>query len=109
MITMFEVTAENAAAYLRERGFIGPGRLRVTELADGVSNAVLRVETADGRFVLKQSRPQLRTRDAWFSDTGRIWRERDAMRLLRPWLPSAAVPELLFCDETNFAFAMSHA
>ena len=69
----------------------------------------MRVETSAGPFVLKQSRPQLRTRDAWSSDVGRIWRERDAMRLLRPLLPPGAVPEVLFCDEANFAFAMSHA
>jgi len=106
---MFEITPENAAEYLRERGFVGSGPIRVTELADGVSNAVLRVETAAGPFVLKQSRPQLRTRDAWFSDVGRIWRERDAMMLLRPLLPLGAVQEVLFCDEANFAFAMSHA
>jgi 5-methylthioribose kinase len=106
---MFEITPENAETYLRERGFIGPGSVRVTELADGVSNAVLRIETAAGPFVLKQSRPQLRTREAWFSDIGRVWRERDAMRLLRPLLPPGAVPEVLFSDEANFAFAMSHA
>src|SRR5207253_8333246 len=51
----------------------------------------------------------MRTRDAWFSEVGRVWRERDAMRLLRPLLPPGAVPEVLFCDEANFAFAMSHA
>src|SRR5215813_74773 len=106
---MFELTPENAGAYLRERGFIGAGPVRVTELADGVSNAVLRVETAAGLFVLKQSRPRLRTRDPWFSDVDRIWRESDAMRLLRPLLPPGAVPEVLFCDEANYAFAMSHA
>ncbi len=109
MIRMFDVTADNAELYLRRLHRVPPGPVRVTELADGVSNAVLRVETSAGRFVLKQSRPQLRTQEAWFSDVGRIWRERDAMILLRPLLPPEAVPEILFSDETNFAFAMSHA
>jgi 5-methylthioribose kinase len=106
---MFELTAATAERYLRDRGHVGPELVRVTELADGVSNAVLRVETADRVYVLKQSRPQLRTREAWFSDVGRIWRERDVMLLLRPLLPAGVVPEVLFSDEENFAFAMSHA
>lgn len=106
---MFELTPATAEPYLRERGLVGPGPVRITELADGVSNAVLRVETAGRVFVLKQSRPQLRTRDPWFSDLGRIWRERDVMQLLGPQLPPGVVPEVLFSDPDYFAFAMSHA
>src|SRR5260370_27074768 len=106
---MLELTAANVESYLRAHGHVGPGPVRVTELADGVSNAVLRVETPERLFVLKQSRPRLRTREAWFSDIGRIWRDRDVMNLLRPKLPAGVVPEVLFCDEENFCFAMSHA
>jgi 5-methylthioribose kinase len=106
---MLELTPNSAEAYLRERNRIPPGPVRVSELIEGVSNAVLCVETTAGKFVLKQSRPQLRTRDAWFSDIARIWRERDAMQLLRPLMPAGVVPEILWSDEENFAFAMSHA
>jgi 5-methylthioribose kinase len=106
---MLELTVENAAEYLRSQGRLSTGPVRVTELADGVSNAVLCVETSQGKFVLKQSRSQLRTRDPWFSDLSRVWRERDAMQLLAPLLPPGTVPEVLFADEANFAFAMSHA
>ncbi len=106
---MLELTAANVESYLRAHGRVGPGPVRVTELAEGVSNVVLRVETAERVFVLKQSRPRLRTREAWFSDIERIWRERDVMNLLRPKLPAGVVPEVLFSDEENFAFAMSHA
>ena len=106
---MLELTAENAEEYLRSRGWLPSGPVEVTALADGVSNAVLCVETGEAKFVLKQSRPQLRTRDPWFSDLARIWRERDAMQLLAPLLPPGTVPTVLFSDEANFAFAMSHA
>src|SRR5262245_3201731 len=102
---MLELNPSTAPDYLRRRG-INP--IRVTELADGVSNAVLCVETETGKFVLKQSRPQLRTRDPWFSDISRIWRERDAMILLKPLLPAGVVPDVLWSDEENYAFAMSH-
>jgi 5-methylthioribose kinase len=105
---MFELTADNAADYLRRRGWL-PDVTRVAELADGVSNAVLRVEAPGRLCVLKQSRPQLRTREAWFSDLERIWRERDVMVALRPYLPPSVVPEVLASDEENYAVLMAHA
>jgi 5-methylthioribose kinase len=109
MADMREITAENALAYLRERGWIGSGPARVKLLGGGVSNIVLRVE-ADGRaMVLKQSRPQLRTRDAWFSDLDRVYREQEVIQVLHPLLPAAVVPEVLFADRDNYVFVMSHA
>src|ERR1044071_704026 len=106
---MLELTAANALDYLRQRGWVGPGPARVEALGGGVSNAVLRVETPDRLFVLKQSRPQLRTRDAWFSDLDRVYREQEVMQALHPLLPPLTVPEVLFSDRDNFVFAMSHA
>src|SRR5262245_36013490 len=105
---MREITAANAEAYLRQRGWVPPGPVRVREIADGGSNLVLRIDTATGPVVLKQSRPQLRTSETWLSDLGRALRERDVMRLLGPLLPPQAVPEVLASDDENFAFLMSH-
>ena len=70
---------------------------------------VLRVETPQRWFVLKQSRPQLRTRDAWFSDLERVYRKEEVMRVLEPLLPPLTVPRVLFSDRENYVFAMSHA
>jgi 5-methylthioribose kinase len=70
---------------------------------------VLRVITPDGKMVIKQSRPQLRTRDAWFSDLDRVYREQDVMQLLHPLLPEPTVPRVLFSDRANYVLAMSHA
>jgi 5-methylthioribose kinase len=106
---MIELDADNAVNYLRQRGWIGPGPATVELLAGGVSNAVFRVVTPQRRFVLKQSRPQLRTRDAWFSDLSRVYREQEVMQLLHPLLPTPTVPEVLFTDRDNYVFAMSHA
>ena len=106
---MIELTADNAAHYLRSQGWIGTGDVRIEPLGGGVSNAVLRVETADRLFVLKQSRPQLRTRDAWFSDLERVYREQEVMQVLAPLLPPQTVPNVLFTDRANYVFAMSHA
>jgi 5-methylthioribose kinase len=109
MLLMFELTPDNAADYLRSHGWLDAGPVRVEALGWGVSNAVLRVETPTRRFVLKQSRPQLRTRDAWFSDLNRVYREQEVMEVLHPLLPAPTVPEVLFSDRDNYVFAMSHA
>jgi 5-methylthioribose kinase len=124
---MIELTPENAADYLRSRGWLPPGPVQVGPLGWGVSNIVLRVSTppssalgndppyppllrgGEARFVLKQSRPQLRTREAWFSNLDRVYREAALMRLLGPLLPPLTVPEVLFEDRENYVFAMSHA
>src|SRR5581483_12142468 len=106
---MLELTPDNALDYLRQRGRIGPGPARVELLGWGVSNVVLRVETPGQLFVLKQSRPQLRTRDAWFSDLDRVYREQEVMEMLFPLLPEPTVPEILFADHENYVFAMSAA
>jgi 5-methylthioribose kinase len=106
---MLELTAENAEAYLRDRAWVGAEPIRVELLSGGVSNAVLRVATPERLLVLKQSRPQLRTKDAWFSDLERVYREQEVMEFLQPLLPAPAVPEVLFSDRANYVFAMSHA
>jgi 5-methylthioribose kinase len=106
---MIELTPDNVLDYLRRSGRIGPGPATVTPLGWGVSNAVFRVETPQGLFVLKQSRPQLRTRDLWVSDIDRVYREQEVMEVLRPLLPEPTVPAVLFADRPNYVFAMSHA
>jgi 5-methylthioribose kinase len=106
---MVELTAENVLDYLRQRGWIGPEPARAETLSGGVSNAVLRVVTPARAVVVKQSRPQLRTRDAWFSDLERVYREQEVMQTLAPLLPAQTVPEVLFVDRPNYVFVMSHA
>src|SRR5271169_1417162 len=102
---MLELTADNAVAYLRSRGWVGAGTVHVEPLGGGVSNQVLRIVTETTAFIVKQSRPQLRTRDAWFSDLDRIYREQEVMQALHPHLPSV-VPEVLYVDRANFDYAM---
>jgi 5-methylthioribose kinase len=104
---MFELTAENALDYLRAHLQLDDTAI-AEQLCGGVSNQVLRITAGQHRFVLKQSRPQLRTRDAWFSDLERIYREQEVMQTLHPYLPNV-VPEVLFADRSNFIYAMSHA
>src|SRR5689334_22550170 len=105
---MHELTPDNAAAYLQGSGLV-TGPVRGEALGGGVSNLVLQLITDDRLFVLKQSRPQLRSRDAWFSDLDRIYREQEVMQALSPFLPPGTVPEVLFADRPNYVFAMSHA
>ncbi len=59
-------------------------------------------------FILKQSRPRLRTKQEWFSDVARIRREEEAQRLLADALPGR-VPRVLFSEPDDYAYAMEHA
>jgi aminoglycoside phosphotransferase (APT) family kinase protein len=106
---MQEITPDNAAEFARAHGWIGPGPVQAESLGGGVSNVVLRVLSGDQTLVLKQSRRQLRTRDAWFSDLDRVYREQEVMKLLQPLLPELTVPQVLHVDRANYVFAMSHA
>ena len=81
---------------------------------------MLLVERSRGdRFVLKQAREQLRVEQEWKCDVRRIWREMDVLRLCGEVLREdqienetgihATVPEILFEDRENFAYAMTAA
>jgi aminoglycoside phosphotransferase (APT) family kinase protein len=108
---MREITAQNAVDYLQQTGRLDPRMpARAELLAWGVSNVVLRIEPVSGAaFVLKQSRGQLRTKDAWFSRLDRVWRETEIMQVLEPLLPSGVIPRILFEDRENYLFAMEAA
>jgi 5-methylthioribose kinase len=107
---MIELSAENAVAYLRGRAeYASAERLACRELGGGVSNTVILAETPNERFVVKQALPQLRVKDEWLADRGRIFRERDALVDAARLLPRGWVPEVLWSDEPNYLFAMQAA
>jgi len=108
-IPVRELDARGAVEYLAKRLGISRNEVQTTDLGGGVSNHVVLVETPDARFVLKQSLPKLRVREDWFSDRSRIFREAEALRVLAPDLPPGSVPEVLFEDRAEYAFAMSAA
>ena len=108
---MRELTPENTADYLRETGRVDPDRaVEARALGGGVSNFVLRVDVAGAPpFVLKQARARLRTKKLWVSRLERVGTERDALELLDTILPAGTVPRVLFSDDDNSLFAMTHA
>lgn len=112
---MFEVDASNVLDYFAagrpqlEQLGLGADELAkstAAELAWGVSNIVIRVDTPVRSFVVKQSREQLRTKIDWFSQLDRIWREVDVLQILGPLLPTGAVPRVLSEDRENYLFTM---
>ncbi len=110
-MTMREIDAETAAAYLRETGHV-PERcdVRVRELSGGVSNIVLRVDIADKPpFVIKQCRERLRVAMEWLAPLERIWAESATIGVLDEILPEGTVPRILFEDRPNYLFAMTCA
>jgi aminoglycoside phosphotransferase (APT) family kinase protein len=105
---VIELNAENAAQYLGRRG-IAPAGAGIAELGGGVSNTVLLVECGARRFVLKQALGKLRVEQEWLADRARIFRESAVLEKLAGHLPAGSLPEVLFEDRENFAFAMSAA
>lgn len=108
---MNELIENSAADWLRNRGRLpATGGARVRTLEWGVSNVVLRVSPEVGPdFIVKQSRPQLRTPFPWFSRLDRIYREAAALRAIRPLVPNGTVPEVFWEDRAEYVFAMEAA
>lgn len=107
---MLELGPENLIDYLSRSGRMTSADVATSfaeELSGGVSNVVLRACIPGGRdFVVKQSRAQLRTQAAWFSQPERIWRERDVLSALSRVTSPGIVPQLLFEDRDQFLIAM---
>jgi len=109
---MEELDQSNVADWLRRRGRVdAQGVRQVHTLEWGVSNVVLRVTpvTPGPDFILKQSRPRLRTPLPWFSRVDRIYREAEALQVIRRLVPPASLPELLWEEREDCAFAMEAA
>jgi 5-methylthioribose kinase len=115
MILVSELTADNAAEWLRAHGFPS-ANLRFADLGGGISNKLVLAEGPGFRAVLKQSLGQLRTATEWNSDRSRIFREAAAMRWLggmqagmQGGTHGAHIPALLCEDAPGFTIAMEAA
>lgn len=97
------------AAYVAAREGCSESAIRLTALGGGVSNRVFLVEAPARRYILKQSLAKLNVAEAWYARRDRIFREAEALRLLAPLLPAGSIPEVLYEDRENYAFAMSVA
>lgn len=105
---MFELTLENAAAYLVDRGVVAPGAtIQVSELPGGVSATVIaaHVPTTGDGFVVKQALSQLRVRDEWLATPDRAETEVAAMRLCGAITPGV-VPAIIDSDPADHALVM---
>src|SRR5690348_8565077 len=86
------IDATSAADYLRASGRIAAREAaEVQELVGGVSNVVLLVSRPQRgeRFILKQARDRLRTKDEWLCPPERIWREIDVLEICRQLIAPA--------------------
>ena len=105
---MFELTLENAAAYLVERGVVAPGAtVEAAELPGGVSATVIAASVAatGDAFVVKQALPQLRVRDEWLATPDRAETEVAAMGLCGAITPGV-VPAIIDSDPAAHALVM---
>lgn len=93
------------------------------ELSGGVSNTVMLVQIADqpAPIIVKQALPQLKVKEEWLCDVGRVWREVEVLRtctelLAQPWNSGSAspsivaeTPKLLGEDRESHGYAMTAA
>jgi 5-methylthioribose kinase len=108
-MALVELSGPDAAAYISRREDVAPHQVHLSELGGGVSNHVLLVETPVRRYIVKQALARLRVEQEWLSRRDRIWREAEAIRLLKPMLPPGALPDVLYEDRENYLFAMTIA
>ena len=109
---MATIDIENPAElldYLRQTQRIAMDETpKVFPLKGGVSNRTIWVERLSGEaWVLKQALNKLRVAVDWFSDPVRIHREADGLRWLQQFIPTDAVPDLIFEDHQQHILAMS--
>lgn len=115
---------QTAESYLRDAGHLCDAEsVTIEALSGGVSNCVLyvhRAAEAGADFVLKQARQQLQVEAPWFCSPERGWQEVTTLKVCQSLLaearqPSQAgklaihVPEILFQDKDNYAYAMTAA
>ena len=106
----FRLTTETAADYAHSAGlFDSHDELTVRLLAGGVSNAVIRVESADRALVLKQPYRRLNVEYEWVIDRSRVWREIDGIQQWSRYLGPGWVPEIVHVDRPSYIYAMTAA
>jgi 5-methylthioribose kinase len=107
------LSARNVFFYLKSRGLAtSRDGILVEEMGGGVSNIVLFVQfeaQPSRRWVVKQSLAKLRVQDDWRSDRDRIFREAEAIQMLRDSLGADSLPEIVYLDRSNYCFVMTAA
>ena len=111
MVTIMELSDNDRAALhaaLERMGLGGSSASRVfTPLIGGVSSLIVRVDTSEGCFCVKQALSQLRVAADWHAPLGRNKAEVDWIRLVSG-LDSSWVPEVLGHDPVSQCFAMQY-
>lgn len=90
---------------LRADGVVRHAEARLVPLTGGVSSEIYLVEDGDDRFVVKRALAKLKVAAEWFADVGRNAHEREFVRYVSRFLPTA-VPALRDCPEGRDYFAM---
>ncbi|MCF8565821.1 aminoglycoside phosphotransferase family protein [Alicyclobacillus tolerans] len=95
--------------YLKDRGLLDRGDLNVSvePFSGGVSSDVVRVQTPNAAFVLKQALPKLRVQEDWYADLKRGVLERQCLQWAIDVIPHS-VPKVLLADDANGVFAMEY-
>lgn len=102
------LTPTTAAAYLRQRGLLDSGPVRVRALSGGVSSVVLAASDGKRAVVVKQALPRLRVADEWFASQSRTITEAEALELAGKLAPGV-VPGVLHADAGRYVVVLDQA
>lgn len=108
---MFELSADNAVEYARQRGLIGPAQqTRIESLTGGVSCTTVRLHPEGARpIVIKQALPKLLVKADWRSDPERSRFEVLAIRFATRVIGAENVPDVIDEDDENHILTMASA
>lgn len=104
-----ELTESTVITYLRNRGVVDANApARAYRLGGGVSNDVLRVDTDDRSYVIKQALGKLRVAEEWTANRERTLTEAEALRLVDSLTPHV-VPEVIDVDADSVVLTIEAA
>ena len=89
-------------------GLLAQGEMpRLTQLRGGVSSRIVRADTQQGSFCVKQALPKLKVAADWLAPVERSATEVEWLKVASRLAPGA-VPQVRGVDRTSFAFAMDY-
>jgi 5-methylthioribose kinase len=107
---VFQLTTGNAAAFLRSAGVLRPdAAVHVSALGGGISNTVLRAQSAGECLVLKQPLAKLRVASDWPFDVDRVYGEHRCLTYLGEVLRAGEVPRVRHLDPEAHVLVMTCA
>lgn len=83
--------------------------LKLSILGGGISNLIVKVQSSEGTWVLKQPLEKLKANEDWYADRSRVLREVACLEVIRKYVGEEYAPRVLFEDKANYACLLEYA